>query len=205
MFKNRFLLILGVISLVLVTMAVAYPQSDASLAADQTDSDFHQRHPDWTWTVKDPNAAIAVTGASAFPDYFRRHPELSVSPILGRDASDYFQRHTELITPSILGREASDYFMRHPEVTASAEVSVDLTDYYFRHAPSLPSSTEQALRDYQLGERYGELPQNVALFSAEQIRRELLMGERYGITPQGYAEKNALREYWLGERYGQTP
>jgi hypothetical protein len=62
-------------------------------------------------------------------------------------------------------------------------------------------SREQALREVQLGERYGELP----LFSAEQIRREYILGERYGETPQEYALDQALREYWLGERYGQTP
>ena len=66
-------------------------------------------------------------------------------------------------------------------------------------------SNEQALREAQLGERYGELPSHVARFSAEQIHREYILGERYGVTPQGYAHEQALREYWLGERYGQTP
>ncbi len=66
-------------------------------------------------------------------------------------------------------------------------------------------SAEQVLREYQLGERYGETPPHVAQFSAEQIRREYILGERYGVTPQGYAEQQALREYWLGERYGQIP
>ena len=66
-------------------------------------------------------------------------------------------------------------------------------------------SNEQALREAQLGERYGELPSHVARFSAEQIHREYILGERYGVTPQGYAHEQALREYWLGECYGQTP
>ena len=66
-------------------------------------------------------------------------------------------------------------------------------------------SKEQALREYQRGERYGEIPSHVAKFSAEQIRREYILGERYGVTPQQYAHDQALREYWLGERYGQTP
>jgi hypothetical protein len=66
-------------------------------------------------------------------------------------------------------------------------------------------SKEQALREYRLGERYGEIPALIAKFSAEQIRREYILGERYGLTPQGYAEQQALREYWLAERYGQTP
>jgi hypothetical protein len=66
-------------------------------------------------------------------------------------------------------------------------------------------SREQALREYQLGERYGELPPHVTQFSAEQLHREYILGERYGVTPQGYVQQQALREYWLGERYGQTP
>ena len=66
-------------------------------------------------------------------------------------------------------------------------------------------SKEQALREFQHGERYGEVPPHVAQFSAEQIRREYILGERYGVTPQGNAEQQALREYWLGEKYGQTP
>src|SRR6266508_4755405 len=134
MFKNRFFLVLGVISLLSVTMAISYPRSNASSTADQASSDFYQRHPDWTWAINDQNAVVPVTGESAFPDYAQRHPELSVSPILGLGASDYSQRHPELTVPSILGLDASDYFMRHPELIASAEVSVDMTDYYFRQA-----------------------------------------------------------------------
>jgi hypothetical protein len=144
MFKNRFLFVLGVISLLSVTMAVSYPRSTASQAA----SDFHQRHPNWTWTVNSQNAVIPVTGDSAFPDYAQRHPELSVSPIIGLGASDYFQRHSELITPSILGLGASDYFMRHPELTVPADASVDMTDYYFRHPASLLSPMNTDLTDY---------------------------------------------------------
>ena len=66
-------------------------------------------------------------------------------------------------------------------------------------------SPEQIQREFDLGERYGETPQLIAQFSAEQLRREYILGERYGVTPQGYAQQQALREYWLGERYGQTP
>jgi len=44
-------------------------------------------------------------------------------------------------------------------------------------------SNEQVFREYQLGERYGAIPQNVSQFSAEQIRREYILGERYGQTP----------------------
>lgn len=44
-------------------------------------------------------------------------------------------------------------------------------------------SKEQTLREAQLGERYGEVPQNADLFSAEQISREYSRGERYGQRP----------------------
>jgi hypothetical protein len=128
MFKNRFLLVLGVISLLSVTMAISYPRSNASSTADQAGSDFYQRHPDWTWAVNDQNVVIPVTGDSAFPDYYQRHPELSV--------------------PAVLGLTASDYFQRHPELTAPAEASVDMTDYYFRHAASQSSSRNIDLTDY---------------------------------------------------------
>ena len=66
-------------------------------------------------------------------------------------------------------------------------------------------SPERIQREYVLGERYGETPPHVAQFSTEQLRREYILGERYGVTPQEYAQQQALREYWLGERYGQTP
>jgi hypothetical protein len=148
MFKNRFLLVLGVISILSVTMAVSYARPNASLPADLAGSDFYQRHPNWTWAVRDQNATIPVTGASAFPDYFQRHTELTVPSILGLDASDYFMRHPELTTP-ILGVEASDYFQRHPEMTIpSSEASVDLTDYFFRHPALRQSSTNIDLTDY---------------------------------------------------------
>ena len=128
MFKNRFLLVLGVISLLSVSLAVSYSHPDTLHPADQGASDFYQRHPDWTWTIKGQNAVIPITGASAFPDYFQRHPELTV--------------------PSILGLGASDYFMRHPELITWADASVDLTDYYFRHAASQPPSRNIDLTDY---------------------------------------------------------
>lgn len=113
MFKNRFILVIGVLSLVLVTMAVSNPKSNISFAADQGASDFYQRHPDWQWVASDQKAIIPLTGDTAFPDYYQRHPELSMLAIIGLGASDYFQRH--------------------PELTAPADASVDMTDYFFRH------------------------------------------------------------------------
>ena len=129
MFKNRFLVVIGVISLLLVTLAVSTARSNASPTADHGATDFYQRHPDWTWAINDQKVSIPVTGASAFPDYYQRHLELSASPIIGLGASDYFQRHPELTVPS-------------------AEASVDVTDFYFRHRGSLPISTTIDLADY---------------------------------------------------------
>ena len=71
--------------------------------------------------------------------------------------------------------------------------------------PTFIESKEQVLREYELGERYGETPGSFAMFSAEQIHRESVLGERYGVTPQEYVQQLTRREYWLGERYGQTP
>src|SRR5512138_312402 len=66
-------------------------------------------------------------------------------------------------------------------------------------------SSSQLLREYQLGERYGESSQNSAISNAERIQREYVLGERYGVTPQQYTQAQIQREYWLGERYRQTP
>src|SRR5215216_1299787 len=40
----------------------------ASLSTIEGANDFYQRHPDWTWAIKDQNAVIPLTGDSAFPD-----------------------------------------------------------------------------------------------------------------------------------------
>jgi len=84
-------------------------------------------------------------------------------------------------------------------ITLTAQAALSQLDSTHRE------SKEQAQREYELGERYGETSSDVVQFSAEQIRLEYLLGERYGVTPQGYARQQTLREYWLGERYGQTP
>ena len=80
-----------------------------------------------------------------------------------------------------------------------------VTNQVKTYRSSYIESKAQILREYQLGERYGESPLHVAQFSAEQIRREYILGERYGVTPQEYTHEQALREYWLSEKYGQTP
>ena len=70
-----------------------YPRSNASLAAEQTASDFYQRHPDWMWAINDQNAVLSVTGVAAFPDYYQRHPELRAATTKIVDLTDYFFRH----------------------------------------------------------------------------------------------------------------
>jgi len=62
-------------------------------------------------------------------------------------------------------------------------------------------SSSQALREYHLGERYGE----TSLTGAERIQREYLLGERYGVSVQKFAQAQISREYWLGERSAHTP
>jgi|RhiMetdeSRZDD1v2_1073273.scaffolds.fasta_scaffold248401_1 hypothetical protein len=53
-------------------------------------------------------------------------------------------------------------------------------------------SKEEALREVQLGERYGVLPDQIAWLIAEQkIHREYILGERYGVTPQQSPRSNA--------------
>ena len=96
MFKNRFILVLGVISVLLVSMAVSNPFSNTSAMADQESSDFFQRHPDWQWLASEQKAIIALTGDAAFPDYHQRHPELSVRVEASVDITDYYFRHPEL-------------------------------------------------------------------------------------------------------------
>jgi len=96
MFKNRFILVLGVLSVLLVSMAVSNPFPRASSTADQGSSDFYQRHPDWQWLASEQKAIIPLTGDAAFPDYHQRHPELSAPVEISIDTTDYFFRHPEL-------------------------------------------------------------------------------------------------------------
>jgi len=123
MFKNRFLLVISVISLVIVSLAISSFRTNAPLSNRTDASDFYQRHPDWTGSSSAP---VAV-----YPDYFQRHPELVAASVSGAGASDYFERHPELVKPVIVERD--DYFQRHPELIVKAGAAVDLSDYYFRH------------------------------------------------------------------------
>ena len=55
-------------------------------------------------------------------------------------------------------------------------------------------SKEDALRDHQLGERYGVLPDQLAELILEQkIHREYILGERYGVMPQQHTLSKSYR------------
>jgi hypothetical protein len=137
--KNRFFMIIGLLSVLLMTMAVSRPfaaiptaeklswpprpvivsAADNTLLSDYYErqaamnvaeaADFFQRHSDW---VSIQQAAIPVTGKS--------------------EAYDYFQRHSELIAPAGIAVDMTDYFLRHPERNASTN-TIDLSDYFLRH------------------------------------------------------------------------
>ena len=124
MFKSRFLLVLGIVSFVLVSLAISSFRNNASLSNREAAGDFAQRHSNWSWS--------AVAPAPAYSDYAQRHPELS--NLAAQGASDYYERHPNQTNLAIQGPDTSDYALRHPELSASvAAVSIDLTDYYFRH------------------------------------------------------------------------
>jgi hypothetical protein len=135
MFKNRFIFLIGVISLVLATMAVSSPYSHPASTVEFIPSDLYQRHPEWWWRTTNQNVAIPLTGNSdgAFPDYYQRHLELSTPALIGGlTASDYFMRHPELIAPAASTFDMTDYYFRQAAIKAAAR-SIDLTDYYLRH------------------------------------------------------------------------
>jgi len=110
MFKNRFILVLGVLSLLLVTMAVSNPFSNTSPAGREGANDFYQRHPEWTSSLQ--SAIVPVTGDLELSDYHQRHPELSAAAGITVDMSDYFLRHPALQAPA-KSNDLSDYFLRH--------------------------------------------------------------------------------------------
>lgn len=150
MFKNRFILVVGVLSVLLFTMAVSKPSSNVSLTNRNTANDFYQRHTDWT--AMSNNGRVASSGltidmmryrtrnqnlssaakSTDLSDYYLRHPELRVSTNATIDTSDYFLRHPDLMVSTDAAIDTSDYFLRHPEWSSSAK-SVDLSDYFLRH------------------------------------------------------------------------
>lgn len=126
MIKNRFLLVLGVFSLLLVTMAVSRPFSSSAVPSSAGPNDFYQRHRNWNrnlegsdYIERHPNlGASAASIVDLTGDFALRHPVWNVSlqsaavPVTGIfEAADYFQRHPELRTPATI--DLSDYFQRH--------------------------------------------------------------------------------------------
>jgi hypothetical protein len=137
--KNRIILMVGLLSVLLVTMAVSRPFTGIPsaeklswpprpvivLAVDNTLlSDYHERQ-----------AALKVAEAA---DFYQRHPDWAsiqqaVIPVTGSsEASDYFQRHSEGIGPAGVAVDVTDYFLRHPERNAPTD-TIDLSDYFLRH------------------------------------------------------------------------
>jgi hypothetical protein len=125
MFKNRILIVLGVCSLLLVTMAVSRPFSSQAVSVEGA-NDFYQRHRDWNRNMEGS-------------DYIERHPSMQVpaASIVDR-AGDFALRHPEwtvsvpnAAVPVTSIFEDSDYFQRHPELREPA--TIDLSDYFQRH------------------------------------------------------------------------
>jgi hypothetical protein len=124
MFKNRFLIVLGVVSLLLATMAVSRLSSSASEADGA--SDFYQRHRDWNRNLEGS-------------DYYDRHRKPSATTAIGDIAGDFALRHpnwmadVQTVAIPVTGDpEASDYFQRHPEFRLPSS-PIDLSDYFLRH------------------------------------------------------------------------
>ena len=115
MFKNRFLIVLGLLSTLLVATAVARPfLTPKSVIIPVTDanyfSDYYQRHTRRASNLQD--LVIPRTSSLESPDYYQRHPELSATAGTALDLTDYFVRHPELHTPTE-SDDLSDYFLRH--------------------------------------------------------------------------------------------
>ena len=89
MFKNRKIQLLGALILIVATVLV-------SLSA-----------------VK---PLVSVPGASAYSDYFQRHPEISGAAGPQVELSDYALRHPELSRANT-ATDLSDYFLRHPDLS----------------------------------------------------------------------------------------
>ena len=99
MFKNRFVLIVAVLSILMVTVAVSRSFSG------NTKLDG----------INEPPRPVIVpmTGADNFSDYYQRHPELRSAAEIAVDTTDYFFRHAELRT-STKPVDLTDYYFRHP-------------------------------------------------------------------------------------------
>jgi len=144
MFKNRFLLILGILSMLLVTMAISRPFASAPVTAREGANDFYQRHPGWGRNLAasdyyERHSERNESGSSA--DFALRHPEWTLNvqnaviPVTGvLETADYFQRHPglNLSMPAASTADLTDYFVRHPELR-TVNTTIDLSDYFQRH------------------------------------------------------------------------
>jgi len=156
MFKNRFILILAVFSLLLVTIAVSRPFGSAPTAEElnwparpviapvtgSTElSDFAERHANWNAEVA--SVGIPVTGAIDLSDYYLR-----LESMKSADASDYILRHPEL---RIVNNTAdmSDYYIRHPEALV-ATTAANMDDYYLRLTANATGNSAIDTSDYFL-------------------------------------------------------
>lgn len=163
MLKNRYLLVLGVISLLLVTMAVARPYSNAkSLDLSKPASpriiplyrisnlpDYFQRHPELRASASNTKLVdlsqparpmiIPLYRITNLPDYFQRHPELRVSAAAGMVvdiAGDFYLRHTDWIANvgiPVTGRSEAEDYFMRHPALNSSSAPVDLSDYFLRH------------------------------------------------------------------------
>ena len=125
MFKNRLIVVLGALSLVLVTLGFSQPFTKAATPEELR------------WP---PRAVIPVIGLSGSSDYFQRHAELRAYVARLTDTTgDFYLRHPEwtvnmqnAAVPVTGISEPSDYFQRHPELR-TPDKTIDLSDYFQRH------------------------------------------------------------------------
>jgi hypothetical protein len=111
MFKNRYLTVVGLLSIFAVSLVISSFRTSSSPANGNAASDISLRNPNWTWAVA-PSAVTIVTS-----DYYARHPELS--PANGNAASDISLQNpnwTWAVAPSAVTIVTSDYYVHHPEL-----------------------------------------------------------------------------------------
>ena len=163
--KNHVILLVGLLSVLLVAMAVSRPLSniptaeelswpprpvmvsgvDETLLSDYYErqaamsvaeaADFYQRHPDW---ASIPEAVIPVVGSSEASDYFQRHSELNVSIVAALDlAGDFYQRHPD--------------WASIPAASISVTGNSEALDYFQRHPEVItPAGIAVDVNDYFL-------------------------------------------------------
>ena len=124
MFKKSFLLVLGILSILLVTMAVSRPFANESAPGREGANDFYQRHRNWNRDLEGS-------------DYYERHPNRSAAAIVDLTGDfalrhpDWTLRTSNAIIPVTGIFESFDYFQRHPELRTPE--TIDLSDYFQRH------------------------------------------------------------------------